>query len=478
MPSARRFQGLGAIRLATFALPPLGIILLWKSREQPLRRKILGTIFGVLFLVPYFALIVLILMKTTGLEVEWRGGFPPVLTWHKTHPNYEAVEESRRAQTTPRQPPPKPATPPYWTGFRGPHRDGIYTGQPINTNWSAAGLPLLWKEPVGGGYASFAVAEGMAFTIEQRKEKEVVAAYHVENGQEIWTYGYDAFFTESMGGDGPRATPTYDDGHIYSLGALGDLCCLDAQTGHSVWRLNILTDNRADNLHWAVSSSPLIVGEKLIVQAGGPAGHSVVAYDKLTGKAIWRALDDGAAYSSPMLVDLAGQPQLVVVHEKRATGLTVAKGELLWSFPWTVNLGNRNIAQPIVLSTNRLFLSAGYATGCAAFEIERASKGFEVKPLWQNKNLKNKFTSSVFYDGHIYGLDEDILVCLNANTGERDWKDGRYGYGQLLLAGDHLIILGGQGELALVQATPMAFHELARFQAIQGKTWNHPALAD
>jgi outer membrane protein assembly factor BamB len=136
------------------------------------------------------------------------------------------------------------------------------------------------------------------------------------------------------------------------------------------------------------------------------------------------------------------------------------------------------IAQPVLLSTNRFLLSAGYFTGCAAVEVTKTSSGFTARAVWQNKNLKNKFTSSVFYQGYVYGLDEDILTCIDAANGERKWKDGRYGYGQLLLASGHLIILSGEGELALVKATSERHEELARFQAINGKTWNHPAIAD
>jgi outer membrane protein assembly factor BamB len=213
------------------------------------------------------------------------------------------------------------------------------------------------------------------------------------------------------------------------------------------------------------------------VQAGGAKGRSVAAYDKLTGKRLWRVLDDPATYSSPMLVQLAGQEQLLVVTAHRAVGLQVQDGALLWTTPWNVKQGNRNNAQPVLLATNRFMLSAGYGTGSEAVEISRTSAGFEAKPLWHNTWLKNKFTSSVFWQGFVYGLDEDMLVCLDAQTGERKWKDGHYGYGQVVVAGGDLIVLSGEGQLALVKASPDGYEELAHFQAIEGKTWNHPALA-
>jgi outer membrane protein assembly factor BamB len=166
-----------------------------------------------------------------------------------------------------------------------------------------------------------------------------------------------------------------------------------------------------------------------------------------------------------------------MVTATRAVGLGIGDGKLLWETPWVVKMNNRNIAQPVVLGTNRFLLSAGYTTGCEAVEITRTGMNFSAQVVWKNTLLKNKFTSSVFWQGFVYGLDEDILTCLDAATGERKWKDGRYGYGQLLLASGHLVILGGDGTLALVRATPERYEELARFPALQGKTWNHPAIA-
>jgi outer membrane protein assembly factor BamB len=157
-------------------------------------------------------------------------------------------------------------------------------------------------------------------------------------------------------------------------------------------------------------------------------------------------------------------------------GLKIEDGSMLWQFPWTIQMNNRNIAQPIILSTNRFLLSGGYGTGGVAVEITPTEKGFLAREVWRNKNLKNKFTSSVFRQGHVYGLDEDILTCIDAETGERKWKEGRYDYGQVLLASGQLIVLCGNGDLAVVQATPEKHEELTRFPAIAGKTWNHPAL--
>jgi outer membrane protein assembly factor BamB len=465
------------IRIASLLFPPWGLVLLWRSDQASLRRKILGTIGLGFYAGLYAGAVVALLMRFTGLELEWRGGFPPVLTWHKTHPNYDAVEASRRTLPATPAPPLAPLAQADWPGFRGPHRDGCYDATPIATNWPADGLRPLWKQPIGGGYASFAIAGGRAFTIEQRRAQEAVTAYDVETGRELWACAYPADFNEAMGGEGPRATPFFSEGKVYSQGAMGDLLCLDAASGQVVWRVNILSDNHANLMYYGMASSPLVVQNKLIVQVGGSKGRSVVAYDKLTGKHIWSVLDDQYAYASPMLVQLAGQEQLLVVTVNRAVGLQVSDGALLWTTPWIVKQHNRDNAQPVILGPNRFMLSAGYGTGSEAVEISRTGKGFEAKALWQNTLMKNKFTSSVFWQGYVYGLDEDRLVCLDAQTGERKWKDGNYGYGQMVLAGGSLIVLSGEGQLALVKASPERYEELAHFQAIEGKTWNHPAMA-
>jgi outer membrane protein assembly factor BamB len=214
------------------------------------------------------------------------------------------------------------------------------------------------------------------------------------------------------------------------------------------------------------------------VLTGAGHGHSVVCYHKQDGKPLWSSLDDVMGHASPVLAVLAGQRQIIVSAETRTVGLRVEDGKMLWQYPWRVLHDQLPISQPVVLGTNRFLLSAGYATGCAAIEVVNTASGLDARLLWQNTNLKNKFNSSVFWRGYVYGLDEGILTCIAAQTGQRAWKDGRYGYGQLLLADGCLIILSGEGELALVRAAPERFDEMARFQAIQGKTWNHLAMAD
>jgi outer membrane protein assembly factor BamB len=377
-----------------------------------------------------------------------------------------------------------PATPPratfsstYWTEFRGPQRTGHYQQQPVRTDWPSGGLAAAWKQPVGGGYASFVIAKGRAFTIEQRGREEVVAAYDVATGRELWTNAWTATFSESMGGDGPRATPTWADGHVYALGGKGELRVLADEDGRLLWRTNILEDAGATNLQWGMAAAPLVVDETVIVLPGGRNGQSVVAYDRKTGKRAWAALDDQQAYSSPVLTTIAGVRQILVFSASRLTGLTPDRGEVLWEFPWKTNY-DVNASQPLVIGDNRVFVSTGYGTGAAVIELTPSGRGLEVREVWRNIRMKNQFASSVLHDGFIYGLDESILACVDAGTGELKWKGGRYGYGQIILASGHVIVLTENGELALVRAAPDRHQEVARFPVIDGRSWNHPAMSD
>jgi len=366
----------------------------------------------------------------------------------------------------------------YWTNFRGPKRDGNYEAMPVLTSWPSNGLTPIWKQPVGLGYSSFTIADGRAYTIEQRRGQEVVAAYDVATGRELWTQRWNAAYSPGDDtGDGPRSTPTWDQGRLYALGATGELRCLDANSGSVIWGKNILSDNQAPNLQWGVAGSPLIVDDKVIVLPGGANNKSVVAYTKMTGAPVWKSLSDQQAYVSPMLVELGGRRQILIVSASRVLGVVPETGALLWSYPWDTSMGI-NVSQPIIVDKNRFFISSGYGKGAALVEVKGSGQNFTATTIWENVNMKNKFNSSVLYNGYVYGLDEGILTCLDVNTGDRKWKGGRYGYGQVLLASGNLIVTSDSGDLALVKASPDAYTEVARFTALQGKTWNYPAIAD
>lgn len=484
--------------ITTIILPPLGAVILWTNRRTPVATKAIGSLAIILLIVGY---IFLYSWRTGSNEdhyaaleqhrAQQRQGSPgaaeqsvtdaaqPTAPPESAQPSTEAVAATDIPATSENEAAPQTAAAHagrnYWTNYRGPNRDGRYQEMKIQTSWPAEGLPVLWKQPVGLGYASFVVADSRAYTIEQRRRQEVVAAYDLATGKEVWTQSWNAEYSDSTG-DGPRATPTWDNGKVYALGATGELRCLDGKTGTVIWGKNILTDNQAQNLPWAMAASPLIVDDKVIVLPGGTSGKSVVAYNKLTGAPVWRVLDDRQAYVSPMLVTMAGKRQIMVVSAKRVVGLAPEDGSLLWSHPWETDMGI-NVSQPIIVDKNRFFISSGYGKGAALIEITANGNTFAARTIWENINMKNKFNSSVLHEGYVYGLDEGILTCIDVNTGERKWKGGRYGYGQVLLASGHLIVIGDSGELVLVRATPQQHSEIARFAALEGKTWNYPALA-
>lgn len=478
-------------------VPPAGLFMLWR-RPWGIARKLAASLaligVGLSYLVFVF-----------GLRVELAGnGLTPIFRFRSPERHYQELDKSRaeaaaipkreeaialasgtslaNAPETQRAPAAVQAASSAdlslslsWSGFRGHQRDGHYRGGAILTQWPERGLELVWKQPIGGGYASFAAGEGLIYTIEQRRDQEVVAAYDLITGREIWTHSYPALFQESMGGDGPRATPTYYDGILYSLGATGELRALEARSGKVIWAKNILSEAGAENLTWGMSGSPLVVDGKVVVQPGGRRGQSVVAYDCKSGRKVWASLDDKQAYTSPLLATLAGHRQIVTVTAERVVGLAVEDGRLLWDYPWKTQY-DVNSAQPVIVGNNRLIVSSGYGHGAALLEIRSEGNNLRAHRIWENTRMKNRFNSSVLHEGHIYGLDEGILACVRVDDGELRWKGGRYGYGQLLLAGDHLIIISERGELVLVKASPQAHQEMARFQAIEGKTWNVPAI--
>jgi outer membrane protein assembly factor BamB len=487
------YLNLKFVIVAAILFPPLGLILLWMRRDTESGTKVFGSVaivaLGLAYCFLLFGRGLLLTRPDPSAEAhydelerqraEQRATAPAVSIASNTDNKPESAASSVNANESKAAAVATPikATRSYWTNYRGPARDGRYDETPIRTNWPAEGLPLLWKQPIGGGYASFVVAEGIAFTIEQRRHQEVVAAYDVETGRELWTQGSDAEFKESMGGDGPRATPTWEAGRLYALGAEGDLRCFEARTGKVFWSKNILKDNGADNLTWGMSGAPLIVDDKVIVLPGGKSGRSVAAYNKHTGEPLWKALNDTQAYVSPMLVTLAGKRQILIETANRIVGLAVEDGALLWETSWNTDMGI-NVSQPVMIDANRFFASSGYGKGAALVEIIGSGNALTARKVWENGSMKNKFNSSVLFEGNVYGLDEGILSCVDVKTGDRKWKGGRYGYGQVILASGHLVVITDTGELALVKATPDQYKELAKFPAIEGKTWNYPAIAN
>jgi outer membrane protein assembly factor BamB len=364
--------------------------------------------------------------------------------------------------------------------YRGRKRDGIVTGSSLS-GFDKSKIREIWRQPCGGGYASFAIAGQGAVTIEQRGGEEVVVCYETATGKECWTYSYPAHFKETMGGPGPRATPTIVDGDVYSLGATGVLARLDGNTGKEKWKVNILENN--NNIMWGMSGSPLVFDNVVVVNPGrqreSADGRAVIAYDRETGKEVWTVGGTQAAYASPMLATMAGRRQILIFDAVGLAGYDAAKGEPLWDYPWKT-MNDINVAQPVILPDDRVFISSGYGHGCAMLKISEVNGQFSVNAVWPitpNPSMYCKFSNPVFYQGYLYGLDEGRIVCVDAEKGKRQWKEKDYGHGQLLLAGDKLVILAETGELTIVAADPKAFRELGKIKVLKGeKTWNYPAM--
>jgi outer membrane protein assembly factor BamB len=393
-------------------------------------------------------------------------------------PAAKAPEDRReQADIEPAALPPAPsgaATGAGWPGFRGPARDGIVRGVQIKTDWSKWPPVELWRRPIGPGWSSFAARDDLIFTQEQRGDEEVVSCYNLTTGQPVWRHGDAARFWESNGGAGPRATPTLSNERVYTLGATGILNALDAGSGAVVWSRNAASDTGATNPGWGFAGSPLVVGDAVIVATSG----RLAAYDAATGHPRWLGPTGGAGYSSPHLVTIDGVSQILLLRGARSTSVAPADGTLLWEHTGQPGV---SIVQPALAAGGDILIAVGDAMGGAGIRRLAAAHGpagWNLEERWVSRGLKPYFNDFVVHKGHAFGFDGSILASIDLADGKRKWKGGRYGSGQLVLLPDQdvLLVLSEEGELALVGATPDQFTELARFKAIEGKTWNHPVL--
>ena len=383
------------------------------------------------------------------------------------------------APSTAAPPTPKPATSsaapdptrPGWSGFRGPGRDSVIRGSRIATDWNASPPVQLWRRPIGPGWSSFAVQGDRIYTQEQRGEEEVVAAYDLATGKPVWAHKDPVRFWESNGGAGPRATPEIGDGHLYTVGATGIVNALDAATGQKLWSRTATDDTGSKMPYWAFTSSPVVSRDLVIVYAGG-----LVAYDRGTGALRWVSKTRRGTYSSPHPATIHGVEQLVQQNGDGAFGISPVDGTQLWEYVWE----GTPIVQPAVIDGDLLFATGDSMGGLGLRRIALAEQGgaWTATERWQSRGLKPYFNDFVVHKGHAFGFDGSILSCVELERGERKWKGGRYGQGQMLLLADQdlLLVLAEEGDLALVAATTAGFSEVARVKGIEGKTWNHPVL--
>jgi hypothetical protein len=358
-----------------------------------------------------------------------------------------------------------------WPGFRGPGRDGVVRGVQIKTDWSASPPVQLWRRPIGPGWSSFAVHGDLLYTQEQRGNNEVVACYKVSTGQPVWAHRDAARFYESNGGAGPRGTPTLSNGRVYTFGATGILNSLNAGDGAVVWSRNAASDTKAKLPGWGFASSPLVIGDLVIVATAG----SLAAYDLVTGEPRWFGPEGGGGYSSPHRVTIDGVMQIVLMSEFGVTGVAPTDGTRLWEHPWK----GAPIVQPAQTADGDLLVIEGDGGDLRRIAVAHGPGGWAVEERWTSYGLRPNFNDFVIHKGHAFGFEGGMLACISVENGEGKWEGGSYGYGQLVLLPDQdlLLVVSEKGEMALVGAVPDQFIEIARFPAIAGKTWNHPVLA-
>ncbi len=369
--------------------------------------------------------------------------------------------------------------------FLGPNRDAVVHGVHLDRDWAAHPPREVWRKPVGAGWSAFAVAGPLAVTQEQRGGREMVVARDRETGDVLWQHGNADRFSELMGGDGPRATPTIAGGKVFALGATGVLDCLDASTGKLRWTRDTLRESGEQNLEWGKSCSPLVIddlGLVVVSLGGGGPGGSLAAYDVNSGERKWVAGSDRASYASPMLTTLSGGRQVVMVNGKTVTGHDPAEGTVLWQYDW--GTAPAKASQPPVLNGNNLLLTGGYGLKGVLLQVKREGSSWTTEEMWTTGHMKTKFTTPVVRDHYAYGLDDGVLTCIDLDDdGNRVWQAGRagqpnhFGHGQVLLVEDLLLVQAESGEVALVEASPKGFHKLGEVPVFTTKTWNNPALA-
>ncbi len=460
--------GMGML-LYIYAVPLLCLALVaaaaagHRRSTGPRRAMVIGAVL--------FACGVFTLLRTGGITGEGDSDFH----WRWTATPEERLLAQAGDKRPARSTPAEAKTGADWPGFRGPQRDGVVRGARIETDWSKSPPVELWRRPIGPGWSSFAARGDLFYTQEQRGDDEVVSCYTATTGEPVWTHRDATRFWESNAGAGPRATPTLSDGRVYTFGATGILNALDARDGAVAWSRKAATDTDKKVPHWGFASSPLVMNELVIVAVR----DQLVAYDVTTGHPRWFGpAGGGGGYSSPHSAIIHGVAQVLLLKGGGATGVALADGALLWEHSWQPSA---SIVQPALMADGDILITAADemgGIGMRRIAVAHGSGGWTVEERWTSRGLKPYFNDFVVHQGHALGFDGSILACIDLKDGKRKWKGGRYGNGQLVLLPDQdlLLVLSEEGELALVGATPDRFTELARFPAIEGKTWNHPVL--
>ena len=350
-----------------------------------------------------------------------------------------------------------------WPNWRGQDYDGI--SKEDGWNPAAVGKPeVAWKAEVGAGYSAVAVANGKVYTAGNfNKDTDAVSCLDAASGKLLWKHEYPESLAPKYYSGGCSATPTVADGKVYFASKSGKVFCLDADGGKVIWKTKF--DRKMPV--WGFSSSALIAGKAAVFNAGS-AG---MAYDKNTGAVLWSSADDTCGYATPVPFEHNGKAGLLLFAKDTLTAVDPEDGEMLWSYPWKTQ-HDVNAADPVI-SGGQAFISSGYGRGCSVVDFS----GPEPVKVWENKKMRTHMSGPVLIGGHLYGFDENRLTCLDWKTGAVKWIEKSPKKGALMGAGDKLIVLGERGRLAIAEATPDAYREIAASQVVPGRCWTMPVLA-
>lgn len=465
-----------------FSLPLM--LTAWGLGSFLLARRTSGQRVPIVSLLLLLPLFYTLLIRIDGID----GAMQATINWRwvptaedrllATQPQLPVAATSVDAAATPAEP--ITLTAGDWPGFRGENRDSQVRGVSLSKDWSKNPPKQLWKQKIGPGWSSFAVVGNRLYTQEQRGPDELVVCYAADTGLPLWQYADAVRFEEVVAGAGPRSTPAFAAGKLYTMGASGLVNCLDAATGKKIWQRNLATDTGAKTPEWGFSASPLIVDDLVVLFARGQSGKSLIAYKAATGEIAWTTGDGVRSYASVHPATLLGVPQLLAFSEVGLTSVSPITGESLWTHEWPISEGIERVLQPVILNDHQIIVSTYFDVGTRLIDLEKSPDGaWSTKAAYTSRDLKPYFNDTVLIDGTLYGFDGQLFAAVDPTTGKRLWKKGRYGSGQVLGLADQklLIVLGEAGQLVLLEANPKQHVELGTIQAIEGKTWNHPVLA-
>lgn len=370
-----------------------------------------------------------------------------------------------------------------WPAWRGVYRNGVTAAPGLITDWPKQGPEQLWNASAGEGYSAIVVADGRAFTMGRTGEEEQIICWDAETGKEIWRKGYNAPVTIEYG-DGPRSTPAVVEGRIYSVGVGGRLQCRQVEDGALLWEHDLLAEYQAKNLRWGVTFSPLVDGDLVLTMPGG-SDAAFVAFDRTTGAEVWKSHSGQAGYASPVALTVGGQRMAVFFTGTSVVGVSTIDGKVHWTYDWRTSF-EVNAATPLAFTATiasgdqpYLFITSGYDQGCALLKLNSNDAGeVSVQRVYEGTSMRGQFSSPVRLGDHAYGFDEARLACVDLRTGKARWTKTGFGRGGLLRAGEHLIVMGERGNLALIEASPEECKIRTEHKVFRGdQCWTMPAYA-